>query len=304
MIGGKVTSSRVEINVAEHCNLSCKGCSHLSPIASKQFLHPPALLADLQVLARAYHVTEARLLGGEPLLHPDLLAVVGAVRASGVADRVCIVSNGLLLARMDTQLWQAIDRIELSLYPGRTPGDAQMERIRELAAAHGVALVESRVEKFRVPYTEVVTTDPALVHRIYQSCKIVHEWNCVTVANGRVYRCPQSYFLPKLLPDKFDDPEVDSLALSEDEDFGLRLQKFLRSPAPLVSCTHCLGTVGRLEQHVQIRRDKFRDPQSQPARTLISRAQMNPRRYRSGRRGPGNPVRRAVGRLRRLTSLR
>ena len=46
-IDGKIYSAKCEINVAEHCNLSCRGCSHLSPVVPKSFVDPAEVLADL-----------------------------------------------------------------------------------------------------------------------------------------------------------------------------------------------------------------------------------------------------------------
>lgn len=105
VVDGKIRNAACEINVVEHCNLSCRGCSHLSPIAPKYFVDPQSLLRDLTMLARVYQVDFVRLLGGEPLLHPNLTAVMDTIEASGIASRICLVTNGLLLSRMDEHLW-------------------------------------------------------------------------------------------------------------------------------------------------------------------------------------------------------
>ena len=81
-----INKSLCEINVVHHCNLSCRGCTHLSPIWSKVFVDPKTLLADLRTLAGFYRAEKVGLMGGEPLLHPDILAVMGAVRESGITS--------------------------------------------------------------------------------------------------------------------------------------------------------------------------------------------------------------------------
>ena len=35
---GTITNDACEINVVHHCNLSCRGCTHLSPLWHKQFI--------------------------------------------------------------------------------------------------------------------------------------------------------------------------------------------------------------------------------------------------------------------------
>ena len=104
----KVHNNACEINVVEHCNLSCRSCSHVSPAFRRTVIDPDALERDLSLLAEHYKVGTVRLLGGEPLLHPDLGAVVDAVRRSGIGERICVVTNGLLLPRMPRALWEAV----------------------------------------------------------------------------------------------------------------------------------------------------------------------------------------------------
>lgn len=292
VIDGRIRNSKCEINVAEHCNLSCQGCSHLSPVLPKHFVEPAQVSRDLSMLARHYRADEVRLMGGEPLLHPDLVSVVAAVRASGITPRVCVVTNGLLLARMGEPFFEAVDAVEISLYPGRSPTAEQQARVGALARAHEVDLMATRVSQFRRPYTEIRNRDEALVERVYRSCKVAHEWRCHAVADGLFFRCPQSYFLPKVLTEHFERPDVDALPIDDTDDFGERLLAFLNAPGPLASCSQCLGTSGSLVDHVQIRRDQFRAAQQIPAADMISRRRRFPWAAGSGRRPLGSVYRR------------
>jgi organic radical activating enzyme len=276
-VDGKIRNIKCEINVAEHCNLSCRGCSHLSPVAPRALADPAEVRADLTALARHYRVDVVRLLGGEPLLHPDLEAVIAAVRESGIGERVCVVTNGLLLARMEPAFWQAVDRIELSLYPDRSPNASQMAKIRDRAREYAVDLCPTRVDKFRQSYSEIRNDDPGLVARIYSSCKIVHAFRCHTVAHGVLYRCPQSYFIPKILGGGFEGgARVDGITIRDEADFGDQLLEYLNSETPPLSCANCLGSAGRQFDHVQIRRGDFRQAQNRPVAEMFSRRQTHP----------------------------
>jgi organic radical activating enzyme len=295
VIDGKIHNSSCEINVAEHCNLSCKGCSHLSPVLPKHFVSPADVLADLSILARHYRVDAVRILGGEPLLHPDLPGVAAAVRESGVTERICVVTNGLLLARMDESFWLAVDEIEVSLYPGRSPTAEQRSSFEGQARTHEVELSLNRVHHFRQSYTEVANTDRALIERVCRSCKIIHVWRCHTVANGMFFRCPQSYFLPRVLGEHFAESDVDALRIEDTDDFGERLFDFLTSADPPASCAQCLGTSGHLVSHVQVRPAEFRAAQEISAREMLSHRQGNRWLRARGRK----PLNSAHGRVRR-----
>jgi hypothetical protein len=153
-----------------------------------------------------------------------------------------------------------------------------------LAREHGIDLRPSRVDKFRESYSEVRNDDPKLVNRIYASCKVVHELRDHTVAHGMFYRCPQSYFIPKVLHEGTErDAEADGIRISDDDGFGTRLLDFLNSDTPPASCTNCLGTAGRLFTHVQIRKGQFRQAQDRPPTAMFSRRQTYGRLAARGR---------------------
>src|SRR4051812_36441009 len=109
--GGKILNGRVEVNIAEHCNLSCRSCSHLSPVMPRKYVDPSSLQHDLDALAAVYHAGSVRLLGGEPLLHPGLLSVIEVAAESGIADEVAVITNGVLLPRMPIEFWATVDEV-------------------------------------------------------------------------------------------------------------------------------------------------------------------------------------------------
>ena len=167
---GKIANARLELNVVEHCNLSCRSCSHLSPLMPRRIVSPDQILDDLDLLSRVYHARWVRLVGGEPLLHPQLLDVIAAARQSRIADRVSLVTNGVLLTKMDDELWRAVDAIEVSLYPGKGLDAAARSHCKELARRHDVDLRLVEIREFRESFSNRGTDDDALVRRIYSRC--------------------------------------------------------------------------------------------------------------------------------------
>jgi len=111
----RIQSVGCEVNVVHQCNLSCRGCSHLSPAVPKAFVDPEIVYRDLSRLAAYYLAGNVRLVGGEPLLHRDLLQVIAAVRASGITECIRILTNGILLPRMPDAFWESVDEVQVSL---------------------------------------------------------------------------------------------------------------------------------------------------------------------------------------------
>ena len=70
----KTQKLKFEIHLTDHCNLNCVGCNHFSPLADSFYLDITAYKQDCK---RIWELTEGNvqeivLLGGEPLLHPNL----------------------------------------------------------------------------------------------------------------------------------------------------------------------------------------------------------------------------------------
>src|SRR5689334_13886640 len=103
----------VEYPVSQHCNLSCAHCDHASPLLPAKFADVGQYERDLERLSRVLCAEEFRLIGGEPLLHPDVLRLLEIARASGIAASITLVTNGLLLRSAPPALWELIDTLWL-----------------------------------------------------------------------------------------------------------------------------------------------------------------------------------------------
>jgi len=93
-----VPIENLEINVAYECNLKCRYCSHfcdrMSGLASVS-----ELMADFRTWCSKLAPEKIRLLGGEPLLHPQLETIIWAVKRYWPKARIDLVTNGLLLPK-------------------------------------------------------------------------------------------------------------------------------------------------------------------------------------------------------------
>jgi organic radical activating enzyme len=269
VIDGRIQARKLEIGVAEHCNLSCRSCSHLSPTLKKHLVDADQIVGQLELLAPHYEPGYVRLLGGEPLLHPDLVGIIEAVRRSGISDVVWVVTNGVRLPRMSEEFWHAVDRVECNMYPGGELSSDEQRQCKERADAAGTKLRFKAYEEFRESYSELGTDDPTLVEDIFETCEIVHNFRCHTLAQGRFYRCPQSYYVGHLIPAVAGAAERDSVLVENSSDLGAKLLALLESREPPTACGYCLGSIGKRFPHAQIRRSEFRDPQLKAAEELI-----------------------------------
>jgi hypothetical protein len=261
-----VPPSHLELIVADHCNIVCRSCNHGSPAVPRWLADPEVVRRDLAILAKVYRPRLVKLLGGEPLLHRDLAEVVRAARSTGISDRFLLTTNGLLLPAMADGVWDMVDEVEISCYPGAAPPRKTLDLARERARRAGVKLRVVHFDHFRDTITTVGTEDRALVQQIYATCKIANVWGCHGVREGWFYKCPQSMYIPMLTGRAFD---ADRVRLEDAPDLQARLLAFVNSREPLGSCRYCVGSVGKRNAHVQLKRADFQADLRRPTEELV-----------------------------------
>lgn len=88
----------LEYHLADHCNLNCAGCSHFSPIAEPRFASLDRFEENLRKLKEwNFEIGQFNLLGGEPLLHPQIRDFILITKKYLFNTRIVIKTNGILL---------------------------------------------------------------------------------------------------------------------------------------------------------------------------------------------------------------
>ena len=189
----------------------------------------PAVIADdLAELARVAHVDRYALLGGEPLLHPELVEIMRIAKQSGICDRVEIITNGIALDKMSAAFWEAVDYLTMSIYPN-TPAE-NVELAKRKAGEHGFTLERKTVE-----FTYPLTKD-----RMGAASRYVRCWYRIythVIDNGYFYKCCMSPFIPELfLSMRKETDGIKVKGITEK-----RLMRFLNSLDAWSSCAVCAG---------------------------------------------------------------
>jgi organic radical activating enzyme len=256
----RFTVRSVEYPVADHCNLSCANCDHASPLLPPKLADVGQFQRDLDRLGRVLQVGEFRIMGGEPLLHPELLTLLTIARASRIAQRITLVTNGVLLHTVPAALWGMIDCLWLSLYPKVTVR-VDLDEVARQCEAHGVQLDRRDIDTFRRSLLNRPIEDPAIVKDIYDRCLIAHKWRCYTVHDGRFYKCSPAPFMEgrlRLRGVSFNSA-ADGVPIDDDPALSERLLAYLSDDRPLAACAYCLGTSGAAQPHRQLNRRAVQD---------------------------------------------
>ncbi len=114
----RMTTLYVEIQLCDRCNLDCAYCSHLSPVSKPVTISLETLEAECHRLAHV-GVDEVNLMGGEPLLHPQVCEAIKLTRSILPNIKLIVSTNGLLLPRMSKDFWQCCrdNRVVLRITP-------------------------------------------------------------------------------------------------------------------------------------------------------------------------------------------
>ena len=259
-----------ELNAVDHCNLTCLDCNHASPAAAKAFADPDMVHRDFSTLAMVYRARFVKILGGEPLLHPDLFSVIQAVRESGISKKVLLVTNGTLLHQLPDAVWGAVDQLEVSSYPGVDLSKDVKKSIQSKASQHQVKLVSHFYPTFRITFSRVGTNDDQLVRRIYRACKLANLWGCQSIYQGFFFKCPQSIYISNLLDERHTHTNTDNgIKIGDSPAFFDELTKYLRSDRPLKACRYCLGSVGLRRAHRFVIKSDWKENHSKPTEELV-----------------------------------
>lgn len=203
----------IDFHLVDHCNLSCQCCSHYSCIAKERYVTMEELTYALHY-ANKIHPTYFNLLGGEPLLHPEIdemLALAGERLDTDINAR--LFTNGLLLEKMSDDFWSNLRRYNIGLSLSNYPLSVDYAGLVALADKRGVnaALVFSGACCFRK--TLLSPEGKRDGEKSYSSCK-----GRLQIRDGRLYPCQYSAYIDALnerFQTAFHHTEGDYLVLDE-----------------------------------------------------------------------------------------
>ena len=98
----------LEYHLVDSCNLNCAGCSHYSSLVNKPtYKTVEDVVNEFNLLKSKVgnKLVNLRLLGGEPLMHPQICDCIKAIRKLFPYTNISLVTNGLLLDKMSQEFY-------------------------------------------------------------------------------------------------------------------------------------------------------------------------------------------------------
>jgi hypothetical protein len=183
---------RVAMPLALHCNLDCKGCCTYSPLASEVFYGIDDFENDIKRLSELTNgeVDQLHLIGGEPLLHPQINECIALARKHIRKGSITVFTNGILLASQPDAFWQACADNNIIINVTRYPIKINWKPINEKATKFSVA---TKWADFHGKKAKILRKFPIDVSG-QQNAKESHAMclmanRCPYLMNGKLYPC-------------------------------------------------------------------------------------------------------------------
>lgn len=227
--------SYLEYHVADHCNLNCKYCTHYSPLVKDaKFTNYYDFEQDLNRLKNYIDdIGVIRILGGEPLLNPELPRFIELTRQLYPMSVITVVSNGMVIDRISDELVDTMNRnmafFHISYYP---PLEDRMDSIKRFLVEKKIPFTASpKMDKFLKTQKLTASDNTDFFYNCFQA-------TCTCIYEGKIAPC-FAPFTTKYFNDAFDKelPEGEGIDLYDEENTTESVK--LKLLFPLERCRYC-----------------------------------------------------------------
>ncbi len=250
IVGGKVQTRALEYHIADHCNLRCDHCCSYSPILKKWLADPVEFESDLRAVGEVIEPRFLKIVGGEPLLHPELERLLCVAKTLPIGRRLQLTTNAHLIDRLTPRGWESIDMLTVSLYPEPALPKERIRFIAREARQRNVEVNWKVQDKFTcLDRDQVASSEEA--EETFRNCWIRHR--CHSIKQGRFYSCTRPQYVQKFAgePARY---LADGIALGGPDAAVLagRIKQHLERSEPLQTCFLCQGGDAPLDTHRQL----------------------------------------------------
>lgn len=221
----------IETHVVDHCNLNCKGCSHYCPITEKHFVSYEKFEKNIKQISKKFKVEKFFLMGGEPLLHPDINKFIEISRKYLKETEICLLTNATLLGKKDETFWNVLKTNNVEIGITKYPVNIEnFDNLIHKAQNYGVkigAIHNGNKFAFRL------STKANIEDFHYCPTK-----NCINLRDDKLYICPIGCYMDnynRYFKTNYPVEKGINIYKNPPE----KILKYLQGPSP--TCNICLA---------------------------------------------------------------
>ena len=188
----KPRMKQFDVNLVDHCNMKCKGCLRFSNLVTEpKFADYKRMINDWKRIKELFWgVERIKLMGGEPLLNPDICKYIDAARKIFPDADIMVTTNALLINDKCDELFETMKRnncfFDISLYE---PMEKRMPYIEQLLTEKGVWYF---VNNSKGDFYKVMSATPDYdADKMYEACIAK---NCHHLREGKISVCSRPQY--------------------------------------------------------------------------------------------------------------
>ena len=191
LIGKELNISYIEVVLTTFCTLNCKGCSALMPFYNKRKNYDlDVIIKSLDTLTESVNsVQKLRLLGGEPLLYPNIEELIKYTSKNDKIKNVIIVTNGTLL--LSDELIELLKDNKFGVYISDY-GEISIKKdelVNQLKSNNIRCELKNEKSKWRdYGDLECRNRTKRKLKKQFSKCEI----NCSSIFDGKLFYCPRN----------------------------------------------------------------------------------------------------------------
>ena len=194
----KMKLVKVDFDITTKCTLKCKYCSNLMPLFRKNNRHVEMSFEDFKqdidaLLNAVSEINVLQIIGGEPLLHPDLYKMTEYAASKDEIKTVKIITNGTMLP--NAKLLDTISRYNNKVYfyistyskDEEITGLLKTEELQNLLKENNIKFQTMQDLQWDIecPLTDY-NYDETYLKQMFSSCVMA---TCLSVINHKLHIC-------------------------------------------------------------------------------------------------------------------
>lgn len=230
------------MHLVEHCNLNCEGCDHCVPLAAPGFTDIKLFKKDFSRLSKLFdNIKTIGLMGGEPLLHPQLSDFFNVARQFFPKSALVLYTNGILLEQQNKDFWDSCLKNDIIINVTKYPINLDFEKIEQLAKQKNIKFCFSNHPEEIIKTSHKIFFDLEGKQNAQESfthCSHVKQ-GCTFLADGKLYLCtvaPNSKNFNLYFDKNLELSEKDCIDIYKTNS-GKKILDFLSKPIPF--CRYC-----------------------------------------------------------------
>ncbi len=235
------------VHIIDHCNLRCQGCDHFACIADENYIPFEMIKRDIERMGELFdhdYIMKIAVMGGEPLLHPQLKEILAVIRKSFPYTTIRLSTNGLLLLHQDQSFWKTLREYNVMIVMTKYPINLDFCGIQEKAKEEKVNFIfheGTEGDYVKHSFKKIINlkgdSNPA---ESFATCHISNYGN--QLLDGKFYGCAFSCQSYRIFNKKFNqnlrltkEDYIDIFEAESKEEF------FKFAARPKYYCRYCKG---------------------------------------------------------------